>query len=146
MLICIPKINFITHFFLKILHFKESFSILAHKWRTRICQIWAGSEISITILVFILDYFQEKTNDKIFQKNPQKPILGPFWVLFLTNLGKNEFSWIERALSVFKYSSVYCHAKNQEELMSHSWEKCQTDKRTDEQAGRWTDRQTKVIL
>ena len=41
-----------------------------------------GAEISITILVFILDYFQEKLMIKFFQKSPRKPILGPFWALF----------------------------------------------------------------
>ena len=102
--ICVPKINFTIHFL--ILHFKESFSILAHNSTTRICQIWAGSEISVTILIFILDYFQEKTNDKIFQENPQKhkKVLGHFG-LFLPIWAKMNFPGKKRALSVFKYSS-----------------------------------------
>ena len=44
MSICMPKVNFIIHFFLGILHFKESYnfmanSILAHNSRTRILPV-----------------------------------------------------------------------------------------------------------
>ena len=39
-------------------------------------------EISVTILVFIIDYFQEKVTPQNFSKNPKNTILGPFWVLF----------------------------------------------------------------
>ena len=49
-------------------------------------------EISITILVFISDYFQEKLMTKFFIKFKQLysgVILGPFY----QNLDKNEFSW-----------------------------------------------------
>ena len=51
-----------------------------------------GVEISITILVFILDYFQEKIMTKFYRKSTKtdvEGILGPFF----QNLGKNEFSW-----------------------------------------------------
>ena len=44
-------------------------------------------EISITILVFIIDYFQEKLISQNFSKNPQNTILGSF-----AQIGaKNEF-------------------------------------------------------
>ena len=73
--ICMPKINFINHFF------GIGYGI--------------GDEI-IIILVFILDYFQENLMKKNFQKS-KKNILGPFWTLLGIFLGKRE-------LSVFKYS------------------------------------------
>ena len=63
-------------------------------------------EIPITILAFIIDYFQEKlTSQNLFFKKFQNPyfgsILGPF-----TQIGaKNEFSWEKKALSVFQYSN-----------------------------------------
>ena len=45
-----------------------------------------GVEISITILVFILDYFQEKIMTDFFKKK-KKTILGPFWP-FLPKFGQ----------------------------------------------------------
>ena len=47
-----------------------------------------GGEISIAILVFIVDNFQEKLQRKFFKKST-KPTLG----LFCPNLGKHEFPW-----------------------------------------------------
>ena len=44
-----------------------------------------GVEISITILVFILDYFQEKIMTDFFKK--KETILGPFWP-FLPKFGQ----------------------------------------------------------
>ena len=44
------------------------------------------------ILVYILDYFQEKLTTKLFKKS-KKPILGPFGAFFCLNLGKNNFFW-----------------------------------------------------
>ena len=43
-------------------------------------------EIPITILAFIIDYFQEKLTSQHFLKNPKNPILGTFWAL-LPKLG-----------------------------------------------------------
>ena len=44
-------------------------SILAHNSRTRIfARNGIGGEISITTLVFILDYFHEKLMTKFFKK------------------------------------------------------------------------------
>ena len=40
----------------------------------------------ITILVFIIDYFQEKQTLQNFSRNPKNPILGPFGAL-LPKLG-----------------------------------------------------------
>ena len=54
-------------------------SNLAHNLRTWISGI--NGEISITILVFILDYFQQKIMT-IFFKKSKNPISRPFWTLF----------------------------------------------------------------
>ena len=40
-----------------------------------------GGEISITLLVFILDYFQDKLMAKFFKQSKKKTILGQFWAL-----------------------------------------------------------------
>ena len=55
------------------------------------CLMWNWWWISITILVLILDYFQEKLMTKFFKKS-EKPYFGVIWGLFCANLGKNEFS------------------------------------------------------
>ena len=64
--ICMPKINFTIHFFHEILHFKEYCDLTG--WQhfnpklknQNFARHGIGSEISTTILVSILDYFQEK--------------------------------------------------------------------------------------
>ena len=48
-------------------------------------------EKSITILVFTLGFFQEKTNDKIFQKIQKKLFGEPFWALFTQISAKMNF-------------------------------------------------------
>ena len=64
MFICMEKIKFIIHLFLTILHFKESCDLIGwqHFGPKLELQNFARcvGEISITILVFILEYFQEK--------------------------------------------------------------------------------------
>ena len=45
-------------------------------------EIWEWREISITMLVFFLDYFLEKLMPNVFKKSLQKTILGPFPSLF----------------------------------------------------------------
>ena len=72
--ICIPKINFIIHFFLEILHFKESWYLIG--WQhsgpqlenQNFARYGIGGEVSVTILVFILDYSQKKLITKYFKK------------------------------------------------------------------------------
>ena len=72
---------------------------------------------------------------KFFKKTKRTcfgAILGPFSL----NLGKNEFSW--KGLCQFlNIPIIYHRPKNQKKLVTHSWEKCRTARRTDRQ----TDRQ-----
>ena len=46
-----------------------------------------------------------------FFKKSEKPYLGTILGPFSPNLGKNEFSWKKKPLSVFKYSNYLpaCH-------------------------------------
>ena len=65
-----------------------------------------GGKISMTILVFNLDYFQEKLITRFFKKS-KKPyfaaILGPF----CPNLGKNGFSWKKRLCQFLNIPIIY---------------------------------------
>ena len=90
MFISMPIIYFLTCFFSEILHLKESCnligwqlfgpdSILAH-----FVKYWIGGGLSTTILVSILDYFQEKLMTKFFKKS-QKTL---FWGHFGSSLPK----------------------------------------------------------
>ena len=102
--------NFIIHFFLETLHFKKSCNLIGRQhfgpWieNQNFASLMTGDEISITILVFDLDYFQEKLMTKLFKKSPKKTILGPFWALFPT-FGQKCIFQEKRALLVFKNSS-----------------------------------------
>ena len=130
MFLCMQKINFIIYFFLTILHFEESCTLiwLAAFWfitrDPKFCQYVC--EISITILVFILDCFLKHQTWQHFSKNPKDPILGNSGP-FLTNLGKNEFSWKKGLCQFFNTQIIYHCAKSQKNLMSHSWENCWMD-------------------
>ena len=92
------KINFIIHSFLQILHFKESCNLIG--WLHFSPQL-NNQNFDNNNISFHFRLFSRKTSDKMFQKNPKlhfRDILGPF-------LGKNEFSWKKRALSIFRYSN-----------------------------------------
>ena len=62
--LCMSKVNFIIHFFLEILHFKESYNLIGSQRfgpyleNQNFAIHGIGGEIT-TILVSILDYFQE---------------------------------------------------------------------------------------
>ena len=123
------KINFIIHFFLTILHFKESCNLIGRqhfgpKLETQNYARCFG-EISITILVFIIDYFPEKLTWQNFSKNQK--ILEPLRVLFAQIWAKNEFSRKKGLCQFFNVRIIYHSGKNQKNLMNHSWENCWTD-------------------
>ena len=92
-----PKIHFNTHFFLEILHFKKSYNLIG--WQhfgpyfknQNFARYGIGGDISIKILVFILDHFKEKLSTKFFKKS-KKTYFG---AIFLE----------KRALSFFKFSN-----------------------------------------
>ena len=76
---------------------QPKFSVAPYLTNQNLGRYEIDDEISITILVFILNYFQEKQKQKI-KKTYFEVILGPF----CPNLSKNGFPWKKR-LSVFKY-------------------------------------------
>ena len=103
------KNKLIIHFFLKILQFNESRNLTGWQHFGPQLNNFAryGGEISIRVLVFILDYFQEKLTWQNFSKNPK--IL--FWGHSGPVLPKLWQKWIlleKRALSVFKYFNYHC--------------------------------------
>ena len=149
MFIYMPKIHFIIHFLLEILHFKEPCNLIG--WQhfglklenQNFARYGIGGEISRTILVFIIYHFQEKLMTNFFKRSKKTycgVILGPF----CPNLQKNEFSW-KIGLSVFKYFNDLPSCQKPKKTNAPLLRKIlnwQTDGRTDR---RQTD-STKVIL
>ena len=102
---CIPRINFIIHFFLQILLFQESCNLIGWTafwlvtWEPEFCQIWdLWWNISYNI-GFYFKLFLGKTNHKIFQKEKKNLFWGHFWVLFSLKLGKKSI-FLEKKGSV----------------------------------------------
>ena len=71
-----------------------------------------------------------------FFKKSKKLFWGHVW-LFLPNptLDKNEFSWKELC-QFLNTPFIYHQAKILKKLMNHSWQKCQTDGRTERRTNR----------
>ena len=88
MFIWMPKINFTIQFFFETLHIKESCHLIGqHHFGPQLenqsfARYEIDDEISITILVFILDYFQEKIMTKFFKKSPPKCFFAQTWTIF----------------------------------------------------------------
>ena len=78
------------------------------------------------ILVFIIDYFQEKLTSQKFSKNPKNPSLCGFSVL-LPKLGPKMNFPGKKGCQFFNIRITYHCAKNQKSLMSHSLENCWSD-------------------
>ena len=69
-----------------------------------------------------------------FFKKSKKLWFGGILHPFRPNLDKNEFSWKKGLYQFLNIPIIYHRAKSQKKLISHSWEKCRTDGRTDRQA------------
>ena len=135
MFISMPKINFTIHFFLQMLHFKKSCNLIS--WQTfgpelenqNSARHGIGGETSKTMLVSILDYFQEKLITKVFSK---KPYFGPY----LFKFGQK---WIFLEI-FFRYSNYLPSCQKSEKTIALFLRKMlnwqthgQTDKETDRQ-------------
>ena len=113
MFIWIPKINFIIHFFLKILHFKKSCNFIGQQHfgpkleNQNFVRYENGGDISIIMLVFILDYFQEKLMTKFFIKK-QKTFFWDHFGPFCPNFDKKEFLCKKGSVnfSIFQLSTI----------------------------------------
>ena len=125
----IQKINFRMHFFLTILHFKESCNLLG--WQISItgdpnlCQIcWWNINSNIS---FHYRLFTRKNNiAKIFKKS-QEPYFGSIWDPFAQIGAKNELSWKKELCQFFNIRITYHCSKNLKNLMRHSWENSWSD-------------------
>ena len=51
-------------------------------WELEFCQIWDWWWNINNNINFYFRLFPRKTDNKIFKKTPQNPILGPFWALY----------------------------------------------------------------
>ena len=131
MFICMPKTNFIIHFFLEIYILKNpaiwlTDSILAHNLRT---------SILLDMGLVIKDWwlFPRKTNDKIFQQIQKTQFWGHFGIFF----PKFEQKWIfleKTGLSVFRYSNYLTLCQKSEKAIGQSLRKTlnwQTNRQTD---------------
>ena len=80
---------------------------------------------------FHFGLFPGNINDKNFQKIQNtlfRAILGPF----CPNLGKYESSWRKKLCQFWNIPIIYYCAKNQEHIMTNSWQKAKlTDRQTD---------------
>ena len=108
-----PQINFIIHFLLEILHFKEFCNLIGQQYFGQpefyqICNWWWITKNNIS---FQFRLFPGEANEKFFLKNPKNPILGAISGLFCPNLDKMIFLG-KRGLSDFKYSNYLPLCKN----------------------------------
>ena len=91
------------------------------------------------MVVFISDYFQENLKAKPFKKS-KKHYFGAILGIFSPQIRtKMNFPGKKGSVSFEILQLFTIVQKSQKKLMSHSWEKCRNDSRTDR---RWTDRQT----
>ena len=96
-----------------------------------------GGEVSITILVFILDYFQEKQLMTKYFKKSKKLYFETILGTFCPNLCKMNFLG-KKGSTYLKYSTYLPYLKTQKKkLISYFQEKCRTERTTDKE----TDRQ-----
>ena len=122
MFLCMPKINFIIYFFLEILHFKEPCSLIGQqRFGPQLeNQIFAryviDGEISIKILVFILDYFQEKPITS-FSKISKKNLFWAHFGQFLPKFGEKLIFLGKGLCQLLNIPIIYHGAKNQKKYL-----------------------------
>ena len=129
MFIYMQKINLIIHVFnitfSRILQFDWLAACCPITWDLKLCQIcWWNINSNIS---FHYRLFPRKTNMTKFFKKSQKPYFGPILGPFAQIWVKNEFSWKKGLCQFFNIRITYHCAKNQKNLMSHSWENCWRD-------------------
>ena len=99
--------------------------ISLHNSKTRIFPDMGLVKKNNNKISFHFRLFPRKTNDKIFQKIKKTLFCGHF------GLAKMNFPAKKRLSQFLNISIIYHRTKNQKKLLSHSWEKCQTDTRTE---------------
>ena len=141
MFIFMPKINFIIHFFLEILHFKESDCNLIG-WQhfgpyitqdLEFYQIWDWWWNINNNISFHFKLFPRKTNGKFF-KTSKKPYFGEHFGPFLPKFEQKWNFLGKGALSVFKYYSylpLYQKSEKTNQLSLRIMPNWRTDWQTD---------------
>ena len=111
MSICMRKINFNIHVFDSLIGQQHLGSKLENQ---NFARYGISSEISITVLVFIFNYFQVKPMIN-FSKNGKKTIQESFWALFVY------MNFPEKGLCQFlNIPIIYHRTKNEKKLMTLS--------------------------
>ena len=111
--------------FQRILQFDWPAAFWPITWNPKLCQIcWWNINNNIS---FHYRLFPRKTNITKFFKKSQKPYFGSIRGPIAQIGAKNEFSWKKGLCQFFNIRITYHCAKNQKNLMSHSWENCWTD-------------------
>ena len=142
MFICRQKINLsFTSFLRYYIQFKESWNFIGwqHFGSLLETQNFAryGGEISITMLFFILDYFQEKLTWQNFPKNSENPILRPLWALFAQIFAQMNFPGKKRLCQFLNISIVIASLCQKSEEINEPFLRkmlnCWTSRQTDRQ-------------
>ena len=143
MFISMQKTNLITHFFLEILHFKESCNLIGWQHQElEFRQIWDWWWNINSNISFHFRLFPRKTNDKIFLKIQKNLFWGHFGP-FLPKFGQKWIFLEKRALSVCRYSNYLSSCQKSYKTIEQFLRKTPnwpTDRQT--QTDRQTDRQT----
>ena len=106
--------------FQRILQFDWPAAFWPITWNPKLCQIcWWNINNNIS---FHYRLFPRKTNITKFFKKSQKPYFGLILGSFDQLGAKIEFSWKKGFCQVFNIRIIYHCAKNQKNIMSHSWE------------------------
>ena len=110
--------------FQRILKFDWPAAFWPITWDPKLCPVcWWNIDSNIS---FHYRLFPRKTNIKKFFILFQNPILGPFWTLLPKLEPKMSFPG-KKGCQFFNIRITYHCAKNQKNLMSHSWENCWRD-------------------
>ena len=110
----VPFTPFLRYYILKNPAIWLVASILAHNF----ARFEIGGEMS-TILLFTVDYAQEKLMTKFF-KTPKNPILGLFLAPFAQIWAKMNFTR-KKVCQIFKYSNYLPSRQKSQKLVYHSW-------------------------
>ena len=140
MFICMPKINFIIHFFLEMLHFKESCKLIGHKiWpitqEPEFCQTWHWWWNISNKISFHFRLLPRKTNN-IFQ-TIQKDLFCSHSRPFLPKFGQKWIYLEKKSSDNFKYSNYLLSWKKLEKTNDN-----RSHAKLPEKNAKLTDRQT----
>ena len=125
----IPKVKFIIHFFLEILHFKEPCN-----WNSAIFKPWILPDWWWNIsnnISFHLRLFLEKTDDNVSEKIQETL----FWGLFMVVFSKFEQKWFfwkksSNSFYIFQLSTIMQKIKKTNEPSLRKMPNWRTDRQT----------------